>query len=284
MSVDNLKRLQAIDIIARENVKVFLDTQDRIQEEEELHRLVRESIEGQDVNLDGAFEQQEKDGSHRFSSAAKVTVSDKRTLEAAGAYAGKKVCILNFANAFHAGGGVKSGATAQEESLCRISTLYANLTDKAMQDAYYRRHEAICMDYFGNDDCIFSPKVCVIKTDTEKPELLDPKDRYFVDVITCAAPDLRGVSKRALNPDRVLKLYKKRIRAILETAKKEGEDVLILGAFGCGAFQNNPAIVAEAFRDVLADYRFDFSVIEFAIWSGGREDGNIAHFRKAFEE
>ena len=60
--------------------------------------------------------------------------------------------------------------------------------------------------------------------------------------------------------------------------------MLILGAFGCGAFQNDPAIVAEAFRDVLADYRFDFSVIEFAIWSGGREDGNIAHFRKAFEE
>ena len=283
MSVADLKRLQANDIIARENVKVFLDTQDRIQDEPELHRLVQESIDAQYVNEDGAFEEKEKDEDHRFSSEAKITVSDKRTLEAAGAYGGRKVCILNFANAFHPGGGVRSGAIAQEESICRISTLYANLTDKTMLEAFYRRHEAIYMDYFGNDDCIFSPGVCVIKTDTDKPELLPEKDRYRVDVITCSAPDLRGVSKRALNSDRILKLFKKRIRAILETAKKEKEDVLILGAFGCGAFQNDPAIVAEAFKDVLADYKFDFSEIEFAIYSEGKDD-NIAPFKAAFED
>ena len=272
-----------LDTLSRNNVTTFLDTMDRIKGEESLKACVADSIAAQYVNRDGCFDfAKSEEKAHRFQEDCRVIVSEKRTIEAASAWSGR-VCVLNFANARHPGGGVKSGASAQEESLCRITTLYANLTDPGMMLAFYRHHEEIYLDYFGNDDCIFSPNVCVLRTDTQTPELLPEKDRFFVDVITCAAPDMRGVNQRPLK-GRLPAIYEKRIRAILETAKKENEDKLILGAFGCGAFQNDPQLVATAFKAVLPDYRRDFSVIEFAVYTGGKPSPNYDAFAQALGE
>ena len=55
-------------------------------------------------------------------------------------------------------------------------------------------------------------------------------------------------------------------------------DALVLGAFGCGAFQNDPAVVAEAYKAVIGDYKSYFHYIEFAIYCGPRETENYEVF------
>ena len=55
-----------------------------------------------------------------------------------------------------------------------------------------------------------------------------------------------------------------RIKRILELAAKEKVEVLILGAFGCGAFENPPEIVADIFASLIKLYNFE--TVEFAVF------------------
>ena len=68
--------------------------------------------------------------------------------------------------------------------------------------------------------------------------------------------------------------------AILCVAAAHGAEILILGAFGCGAFQNDPEAVAAAYRDALAEYGKYFDEIEFAVYCRGYETGNYDAFRR----
>lgn len=118
-----------------------------------------------------------------------------------------------------------------------------------------------------------TPAVTVFKSDTANPVLMAEKDWYDVDVITCAAPNLRenpsniynhgDGNKRAKLSDRdLLLIHEKRLRRILDVAVRENDEVIILGAFGCGAFMNNPDVVALAAKNVIKDYLKAFKVIE----------------------
>ena len=90
-----------------------------------------------------------------------------------------------------------------------------------------------------------------------------PHDEWYkVDVITCAAPDFRRVSYL---PDNYEALITSRIKKILDVACKERVEVLILGAWGCGAFKNPSEIVAKVFHTLLPNY--DFETVEFAFAS-----------------
>ena len=125
--------------------------------------------------------------------APTISVSPKRTFEAAQRlveiYGQDRVAVLNFASATNPGGGVTRGAKAQEESLCRCSTLYASLNLKRCWDNYYLYHRNNG-DFRYSDACIYSPGVTVFKTDELFCELLPKKDWYSLNVITCAAPNL----------------------------------------------------------------------------------------------
>lgn len=220
-----------------------------------------------------------------------VVVSQKRTLEAASAYK-EKTSILNFASATNPGGGVTRGSSAQEEAICRCSTLFSNLTQQAMWDGFYSRHR-MERNPLHNDDCIFTPGVTVIKTDTNNPKLLPEPEWYKVDVITCAAPNLREHPGNAMNPgegansvkvstDELLRLHQKRMRRILDVALLHGSEVVILGAFGCGAFQNPPQVVADAICSVVKEYRYAFKTIELAVYCSPRDDTNYQTFRRVF--
>lgn len=90
---------------------------------------------------------------NRFEEEASIIVSKKRTFEAAEQYAkkGMKTCVLNFANAVHPGGGVFHGAGAQEESLCRTSTLFDAIGTPEMHKVFYDPHYELD-DTYANDD------------------------------------------------------------------------------------------------------------------------------------
>lgn len=236
----------------------------------------------------------------RYERPSEIVVSTRRTLEAAEKYAGKKVCILNFASATNPGGGVKKGSNAQEECICRCTTLYPCLNDDKMLNSFYNAHRTQLkkgkMTALYNDDCIYTPNVCVIKSDTKFPVELTAEKRFFVDVITCAAPNLRSKPSNAMNPnsgkvavkiknDELKALHTRRANRILDIARTNNAEVVIMGAFGCGAFQNPPEIVAAGIKEAVENHRYDFETIEFAIYCkpNGKDSYNFQSFRKVFE-
>ena len=91
------------------------------------------------------------------------------------------------------------GSSAQEECLCRCSTLYFCLNTKEMWAGFYSLHR-YAQDPIHNDDCIYTPEVIVFKSDTASPSPLPEKDWYSVNVITCAAPNLRLLPANGMNP------------------------------------------------------------------------------------
>lgn len=139
------------------------------------------------------------------------------------------------------------------------------------------------------DACIYAPGVLVIKTDTNSPQRLPADKIYPVDVITCAAPNLRPQPNNPMNPGRdkpvrltreqIRTLHLQRARKILSVAAIHGAEVLILGAFGCGAFCNPPEIVADAFREVLPEFAYAFRTVEFAVYCSPRDDSNYRTFQ-----
>lgn len=231
----------------------------------------------------------------KYDVPAKVVVSKKRSLEAAKGYLDQKVCVLNFASATNAGGGVTKGSNAQEEAICRCSTLYAFISDSKITSQFHDKHRSALkagqMTALYNDDCIYTPNVTVFKSDTDNPKVL-PKDLWFeVDILSCAAPNLRSRPSNAMNPgsgdkavsirpSELLELHKKRMRRVLDVASQNGAEVMILGAFGCGAFQNSPDIVAQAMREVVKDYLYHFRGIEFAVYCTPRETRNYDAFKR----
>lgn len=201
----------------------------------------------------------------------------------------KKIAVLNFASATRPGGGVKNGSSAQEESLCRCSTLYPTIDSGRFWERYYNVNREK-RDNRHTDACIYSPGVIICKTDDSIPERLPEKDFVTVDVITCAAPNLRNVPSNRHNPEtgrpvkmdsrELYALHVKRAKHILHIAAANEADILILGAFGCGAFQNDPDTVAEAYGAALEEYRDRFHSIVFAIYCGGNDRLNFTAFEK----
>jgi len=159
---------------------------------------------------------------------------------------GHKPIALNFANAIHAGGGYINGAMAQEEELCRTApNLYPSL-----KNAEY--------PFRWTHDIRFTPKVKFLRKDgiesNGEYDMLDKKDVYDCPIITAAAPNL-NTDKQMIqifenNPDVVMDQLEWVIRTIIMSPKimsmqngyGEINDVLIVGALGCGAFrpQNIP--------------------------------------------
>ena len=245
------------------NYEVMTDTKRQYESLDQLRAAINHSISNQYMVA------QEDDISQPVPeiSNTKYIVSGKRSFEAAKAYArDKKVAVLNFANN-HSIGGAPYSAGAQEESLCRCSTLLPCL--EAMRVAFYERHrrmyDARVIDFRGNDDLIYTPGVVVFKTDERtnptKPVMMPEEEWYRVNVITCAAPQIGDHHL----PNNYEELIASRIKKILDVAAREKNEVLILGAWGCGAFRNPSNVVARVFFSLLRNYNFE--IVEFALCS-----------------
>lgn len=269
------------------NAEIFRDTEQQYKTDRMLVQAVRQSTEAQQFIAENAMV---NTSSLRKAEPTKVVVSGKRSIQAAESYAkqGKQVCLLNFASATNPGGGVVNGSSAQEECICRCTTLYPCLNADAMWNVFYRPHRKAGNPLYNND-CIYTPNVCVFKSDIDFPESMLRDAWWNVNILT--SPNLRERPSNAMNPcagnvavkimeAELEKLLTSRVRRIFEIAVANGNEVLILGAFGCGAFKNPPEVVAKVFNKVMQEFLGYFDVIEYAVYHTERERGNYEVFKR----
>lgn len=183
-----------------------------------------------------------------------------------------KVAVLNMASRTSPGGGVISGSGAQEEYLFRCSDYYKSLyqyVDYCSQYDVERNEEhSYPMDRdFGG---IYSPNVTVFRGVEEDgyPFLEKPWQVNFIAVAALNRPEtvcLPNGSMRLV--DYLVPTAKNKIRTIFNIAIDNGVEVLVLGAFGCGAYQNPPVHIAQLFKEILVEpeYRNAFKKVVFAI-------------------
>lgn len=233
-----------------DNVKEFQDTRnisrsEFIEETELLEANTEAYTEPSKIEIVG---EGYKHGEVKFTNGG--------TVSTAYSYAKKyRVAMLNFANALTPGGGVLSGSSAQEENICRCTNLYESLTTPIAIARYYNRNEQMLkVEPRYTDTLVYSPGVIIFKDDIDYKRI----PPLLVDVITCPAP-MGGAT------DKMEDLLKRRMEGIVKSAIYHGVDVLILGAWGCGVFLQDPVIMARLFGEVLKKYSKYFEVIDFAI-------------------
>ena len=281
-----------------ENIIIFEDTVEKCRDIPRLMDSIVASRKGQRIVLEqDAFPCGKEN--QRFSQPAQLVLSNQKSFEAARKYrcnpqfAESKICVLNFASAMTPGGGVKHGSSAQEESLCRCSTLYFCLDEDILWQQFYLPHRN-GLSSLHNADLVYTPRVTVFKDDSPKNKLLDEKDWYHVDVISCAAPNLHRYfgqllkvlgteEKPAISCEHLFQIHTKRLSRILDVAVQQQVDVMILGAFGCGAFMNDPEVVSKAMVQVARESAHCFKVIEFPVFCRPREKENYVAFQQALE-
>lgn len=234
---------------------------------EELDSLTKKAVDSSKVYYEG-FES----GAQIREAECRIVISANTTFAEAQKYMGEgRVAVLNFANPVNPGGGVETGAMAQEECLCRSSNLYTCLRASHLYDEYYDYHSKL-NSHFYSDRLIYTRDVTVFKDDNAIPVKLPRENWFHVDVITCAAPYLGG--SKYTNPTALRHLFQSRIKNILEAALYNQVETIVLGAFGCGAFKNPSRLVAEEFKSVIesGQYCKKFKNIVFAIKKESEKD------------
>lgn len=197
----------------------------------------------------------------------------------------KDVLVLNFASPIHPGGGVKKGARAQEEDLCRMSTLYVSLSGEKAASFY--KHNRMVDDSKGSTSMIFSDNVEVFKDETY--DYLPAPVR--VSVLTCAAPVYRthNVANPFLYEQKHYQTVYQRIVSMIVCCANFGYENLVLGAWGCGVFGNDAEKMAKLFDRALNGevkgghpLRYSFDNIYFAVLDRSKDQYNYNSFKKIF--
>ncbi|MBO7111735.1 MAG: TIGR02452 family protein [Bacteroidaceae bacterium] len=205
--------------------------------------------------------------------------------------------VLNMASLYHPGGGVLQGSGAQEEELCRRSTLAISLYQFSLPGGRYgdladmvrvkRRTERYPMDNLHGG--IYSPDITFFRaTKDEGYALLDEPFRAAVISVASLNYNPKHGHNQLDNgniPEADKPVLKEKIRTILRIGVLKGHDSLVLGALGCGAFCTPPAQMARLFHQVLdeEEFRGRFSKIVFAIIDSPSSN-NFKPFRKEFQK
>ena len=179
---------------------------------------------------------------------------------------GYRVAVLNMANRQNPGGGVYSGAGAQEENLFRRTNLFQSL----YLFAPYAEDYGITPSAQGypldrNYGGIYSPSVTVFRgLEKDGYPLLDAP--FSVDVISVAGMNRPQLNHEGMIADNLVEGVKNKMRTIFDIALLNGNDCLILGALGCGAFRNPPKHISRLFHELLlTEYKHVFQSVVFAI-------------------
>ena len=275
---------------AREDlVRVFEDTEQWYREDAELKTSIQASIQGTEFYAEGDTPSI-PDAKYEKTI---ISVNKYRSLETAMFYRRKfpnaRIGIHNFASATNPGGGVRKGSRAQEEALCRCMTLLPVLETEENWERFYRFHRKRG-DSVYTSACLYTPDILAIKTDTEMPSRMKRDKWQAFDVLTMAAPNLRLRPNNPMNPGNsraanltereLFDIHAVRARHLLSIASHHGVEILVLGAFGCGAFENDPEVVARAYRDVLSEFDGKFREVSFAVYCTPRDRRNFDVFSK----
>lgn len=256
----------------------FNDTCMMCRNEKSLEGSVRNSVNRQEIILDS----DPVCGVAHADRHGRVSVTSHKTLEAAAAYKQKKTAVLNFASPFTPGGCGQIAGLTQEECLCRESTLWSCISAADCINLFYVPHRIFqgADDWIGNRDMIYTPDVTVFKTCDSVPVLMKEDGWFDVDVITMAAPLSQRAGKKKLSDNEMIDIFKQRFVRIIQTASVKNVEVLILGAFGCGAFGNDPAVVATGAARAIEETKCleTFEHIEFACYDTRRKK-NYRMFR-----
>ena len=242
----------------RENIKVFENTLclcNTVYKND-----TAEAMRNTEVIFNGASLIKEK--GNKEQNIRVVTAGSVSAIE--GVVAGRRVAALNFADALTPGGLVFEGVETQEEDLCRCSNLYPCISQDKVFDNYYGYNRSLENDIYS-DRLIYSSDVLFFKDE----DYWCIPIRTKCDVITCPAPVECSDKQVFIN----------RIKCIIGAAYSKGVDHLILGKFGCGAFGNDPRLVATAFKEVLDEYKL-FDVVYFPVFDDS-ESSDI--FREVLE-
>ncbi|WP_030271322.1 TIGR02452 family protein [Streptomyces sp. NRRL B-24484] len=214
-------------------------------------------------------------GAGPFTGAVEVTAEGSvQAGERLVAGGGEHVAVLNFASARNPGGGYLRGAKAQEEDLCRSALLYRCLLEAP---DYYEAHRASA-DLRYSHRVIWSPHVPVIRGSGGL--LAEP---YALSFLTSPAPNAGQLALRSGGrPVDVAGVLAERAVRVLAAAARHGVRELVLGAWGCGVFRNDPAVVADAFAAALESHGAAFDRVVFAVWDRSPVSANRAAFEARF--
>jgi uncharacterized protein (TIGR02452 family) len=201
------------------------------------------------------------DRSSNSSHELSITVTDESTQKAAQRLVQVEGCtdlvLLNFASARNPGGGFLRGSKAQEEDLSRCSGLYPCLLK---QPKYYEINRALRSTLY-TDNIIYSPKVPFFRVVNQ--DLLE--EPFTASIITAPAPNTEATLRQDPTA-RVTRTLRRRAGNILAVARDQGHTSLLLGAWGCGIFRNDPDQVAGSFKYWLeGPFRGSFGKVTFAI-------------------
>ncbi|HEY7123265.1 MAG TPA: TIGR02452 family protein [Ktedonobacterales bacterium] len=193
----------------------------------------------------------------------------------------QRIGVLNFASAKNPGGGFLGGAQAQEESLARSSALYFSL--RQCPDFYaFHRAQDTCL---YSDRMIYSP-ACPVFRDDAGHWLAQP---YVVDFITSPAPNAGAVRQNepASRRQSIVPVLTERASKILALAASQQCNALVLGAWGCGVFRNDPNTVAAIFYEYLrpeGQYSGYFRHVLFSIYDSPSQQKMYGVFVRQFAD
>ena len=199
-----------------------------------------------------------------------------------------RIALLNFASFKNPGGKFIEGSSAQEESLCHSSFLYNVL--RHFDETIYARNRRNTNRGLYFNRAIYTPNILFFNPN---PLIRSYYHTSNADVITCAAPN-RSIGKNRRpgeanygdipSENENYKALYERCQFVLKVAQDNDVKTLVLGAFGCGVFAQNPYVVARIFTSLLslADYSFDRVI--FAVPNTGHSKDNYDAFYRAFTE
>jgi uncharacterized protein (TIGR02452 family) len=174
-------------------------------------------------------------------------------------YVDKNVSLLNFASAKNPGGGFLRGSMAQEESIAYVSTLYHSLVESDM----YEINKKDSKNGLYNYNAIYTSEISVFKLDRYDQDYIKP---FYVSTISCPSVNKLDAKRKNVEDATIYDKMIDRIRLVFKTAKTHKVAILILGAFGCGVFGNDPKDVKDIFMGLIEnEYENVFEKIIFTI-------------------
>ncbi len=187
----------------------------------------------------------------------------------------KDIAVLNFASAKNPGGGFLNGAMAQEESLAVSSCLYKTLT---VHEEYYKSNR-LCNTMMYTDYAIYSPKVAFFRDGRFR--LL--KKPVTASVLTLPAVNMGQVLLKGENIEKAEQVMKRRMKLSLAIFAEQKCSHLVLGAYGCGVFRNDPNKIAAWWKELLEDFFWNkFESIVFAVMDNTSSQSCIKAFQEIF--